>query len=1088
MASPLVTIRPENFGSLQSKTSVSALASSIGLIMPESYEGENFSRAETLARGPSIDAIQEHIKIAIFKLSNKLRTSLSWDQTLEVLEMSGIMSARVQLNQHSDSSRTISALAEALYRDAFRFLYRSRFYEAPENLQSRSVKLVTWLLSLGYCSDTYIYLHYWRNRDDDYSLDSKATGLQIAILCKNYELACVLLDAGADPSLLSHHMHPWNGDHLLLLPPLAIAICCEPSPGKTAIIRRLLAAGVDISAEQECKRGFIVKLSVLRMLVGCAEEEEAEMQEVMDVLCMGQAKFVTADVLISAAWDGKMKNLELLLRINPDVNMTNPLGLTALHAAAYQGHTEICKMLLLKGSFADYPDQDAPSPLHLASYQNHVAIVALLHSHGASLLRGIKITTNNYAVVFSRYFLDTFQDDTEERSYSMKGWEGVKELASLLESPVGAAVYASDDQRGNTVTYLVQHGVELPASTVYFASSRRFPQLLSLALRQNLNPDDLGPDCCTPLQRALLDVHVNETPACVQMASHLLDNGATIVGGEAILALSNLGSWDIVERVLSSDYDDVAERYDLIPRWRDLRVRIGSTLLETAILRGSGNLIQLVLARKPNEYSAGALCAASLHAAREGNGLYLLERLLENRKNQPAKHREDPVCETTAVSIAAWTGDSAMLKVLHKRIPVSHLAYLPNGDTAVKLASTVADPPHDSRSGSLSFWHEACFDTRTHLMGSPVNFAFERRKILDQLLGYGYKLDRISLVIMANSGDASTMRSLIQDQDILHNEYASRIHSPLYHAITNGDLESSTLLLELGEDIDDNENEVVNSIDVGRNPLARAVEMNDLSLIKMLLDSGADLNVPPSWYSGMTALQCAAAQGSLGIAKKLIDLGADMNAGRGKTYGRTALEAAAECGRIDMVQFLLSEGVETTGNGRHQYVAAIARAKLQGNYVTANILKKHRPWTDEDRILWQDEDLLGSEEEGGWEAGDLEGWEEDDDEYGMASAGEEETNSTRSHLAREMIEITEEDDGTDWDSSNSIARNAPLVNGSDLMKQDVFAEPGFAFEVNGMGGEAVDWDAFLANGPTSINEDVIAGPGFIVEDALAGNL
>ena len=308
-----------------------------------------------------------------------------------------------------------------------------------------------------------------------------------------------------------------------------------------------------------------------------------------------------------------------------------------------------------------------------------------------------------------------------------------------------------------------------------------------------------------------------------------------------------------------------------------------------------------------------------------------------------------------------------MLKVLHKRIPVSHFAYLPNGDTAVKLASRVADPPHDSRSGSLSFWHEACFDTRTHLMGSPVNFAFERRKILDQLLGYGYKLDRISLVIMANSGDASTMRSLIQDQDILHNEYASRIHSPLYHAITNGDLESSTLLLELGEDIDDNENEVVNSIDVGRNPLARAVEMNDLSLIKMLLDSGADLNVPPSWYSGMTALQCAAAQGSLGIAKKLIDLGADMNAGRGKTYGRTALEAAAECGRIDMVQFLLSEGVETTGNGRHQYVAAIARAKLQGNYVTANILKKHRPWMDEDHILWQDEDLLGSEEEGGWE-------------------------------------------------------------------------------------------------------------------------
>lgn len=112
-------------------------------------------------------------------------------------------------------------------------------------------------------------------------------------------------------------------------------------------------------------------------------------------------------------------------------------------------------MLIQRGCYIDHPDQVAPSPLHLAACCDQMDIVAMLHQHGASLIRGITITEHNYAVVSSRYFLGIFHDDSEERSYFIKGWVEVKELASLLESAAGAAVHATDVESDGTIVYMV---------------------------------------------------------------------------------------------------------------------------------------------------------------------------------------------------------------------------------------------------------------------------------------------------------------------------------------------------------------------------------------------------------------------------------------------------------------------------------------------------------------------------------------------------------------------------------------------------------------------------------------------------------
>jgi hypothetical protein len=63
------------------------------------------------------------------------------------------------------------------------------------------------------------------------------------------------------------------------------------------------------------------------------------------------------------------------------------------------------------------------------------------------------------------------------------------------------------------------------------------------------------------------------------------------------------------------------------------------------------------------------------------------------------------------------------------------------------------------------------------------------------------------------------------------------------------------------------------------------------------------------------------------------------------------LQAAAENGRIDMIQFLLGHGAKTTGRYRIQYIMAIAAALRSGHEAAADILRRHREWTEEEKDL-----------------------------------------------------------------------------------------------------------------------------------------
>ncbi|RYP75533.1 hypothetical protein DL770_007386 [Monosporascus sp. CRB-9-2] len=187
---------------------------------------------------------------------------------------------------------------------------------------------------------------------------------------------------------------------------------------------------------------------------------------------------------------------------------------------------------------------------------------------------------------------------------------------------------------------------------------------------------------------------------------------------------------------------------------------------------------------------------------------------------------------------------------------------------------------------------------------------------------------------------------------------------------------------------------LVGSLDfsvVFRTPLQKAAEQDDIVLVRLLIDAGAEVNAPAYHEYGVTALQAAAARGNLGIATLLIQNKADVNAPAARLEGRTALEAAAEHGRLDMVHFLLESGAILEGPMRIHYVRSVGFAIRGGHFAVATYLEEHGAWTDKDRELYDMAGILNidvhfvyNEETQDWKTRRINYNKEKDDSYSVA--------------------------------------------------------------------------------------------------------
>jgi ankyrin repeat protein len=86
-----------------------------------------------------------------------------------------------------------------------------------------------------------------------------------------------------------------------------------------------------------------------------------------------------------AAFFGRLQVASLLLDKGAELDAMNSDGRTPLHCAAECGHLPVAALLLDKGAQLEAKDKDGWTPLHLAAWKGRLQVASLLVDKGAEL-------------------------------------------------------------------------------------------------------------------------------------------------------------------------------------------------------------------------------------------------------------------------------------------------------------------------------------------------------------------------------------------------------------------------------------------------------------------------------------------------------------------------------------------------------------------------------------------------------------------------------------------------------------------------------------------------------------------------------
>lgn len=89
--------------------------------------------------------------------------------------------------------------------------------------------------------------------------------------------------------------------------------------------------------------------------------------------------------LMTAAWNGDLSTIALLLSRGADINAQAQRGQTALSHACWQGHEPIVNLLLAAKADANIAQANQETPLMVATWRGHAKIVQQLLRHGADV-------------------------------------------------------------------------------------------------------------------------------------------------------------------------------------------------------------------------------------------------------------------------------------------------------------------------------------------------------------------------------------------------------------------------------------------------------------------------------------------------------------------------------------------------------------------------------------------------------------------------------------------------------------------------------------------------------------------------------
>lgn len=1001
---------------LLARKSVDRLAAEFDWVMPEAYPDENLHRATVLASGAMADVQVELLKIILFLLSNNLilDSPEPWDrekqnaqvdqarQVITLCRLSGLAQLQTlrQLVALSRRSLTMTAVVESLFKAAV-LCGAAGFVQNLLKADDR-------LRPAGRIKGLYASFDKWESRRLRRALE---TPLQYAIAKQFENLVTVLLDAGVDlppcpfnpwsllavaiyerspvslTGLLMHRGAPLNG---LGVESLQAAILT----GDAHLMFRLVMQGADVNYRcrsfRSAENGFFPLFSFLDG-IGClgfaaafrsvqpagmyrgslrvndqdpfhANHDKAldlcrEILTRYDLQLDLSDERMTADAIIIASAQGYTKVIAFLYEeLSVNVNIVSG-SLSPLYVAVAYRQVEAVRLLLQLGASPCPPTDSIPTYVHhegisltrfptpsllqLAVDSGSCEIAELLIERGACIdeVRQICICRNRIA-------WPPGDQSSPLRAYSHEF------NTRLRVSPFQLAMLLGQWDVG---FILARQGAAITSDYLFAAAGAGHLPLVKQLLARGIHITEATRDGTTAFQAVLYSGHG-------LVARHLVSLGGDNAGTRFAVAFR---------------IPDVASIRALVPPeflaqprnlHRDLE---GRTYLENAVLSGCENVTLMALDLDGTAYDSGALCAEVLRLteSEETTASPILKELLRRRGLNLDSSHIKPALENHALSIAAYHSSPDIIDALLSCMPPSNLA-----QPLAVIAPRVEDDL-DHEWGDLPLLFDAddvygricnrrCGDNTWHASTywkvSPLLFAVQGQspeEHAEMLLDAGYRPDCFALrTAIYRQLSLGLLKRMIESCCDIDATAAVDLKwvpeyeiTPLCVAVGLGRVDIVETLLAHHAD--------VNIACGSRNETALgvAVKSRNLFLIHLLLDAGAEINIPlPSTFPRggfrASALQVAAADGHIGVVRLLIARGADINARR--SGDGTALEEAAFKGRLDTVQLLLDSGAGTEGHCRFQYVYAIVRATKAAHGAVVELLRSHREWSEADARIW----------------------------------------------------------------------------------------------------------------------------------------
>ncbi|KAF5718179.1 Sex-determining fem-1 [Fusarium globosum] len=870
--------------------------------MPEWYPEEHVRAAQTLLTSPASDSSAECFKVMVYMMSNSKATDRQVSFFANLIG-TGKMELRDHFRKLQKESPTIQSFLEKIFQfeiekatragclELIQLLLR---FQARVDRQQVSDKRDAFInLALGApCSDSR-KLRILAVLSD-YRFISKDEVLRAAIELHDEEAILRVLDCGID---ITSHESSW-----------------------------LHAEARDT----HCSTGsYIASQSALMMAVHAGDRIANLMLD--HLLLKGQlSSSALADAYIAAAFVG---NHVILLRLEDTILVSemiyNTEGITPLQAAVVGGNLAVCQHILERHGGA------SASLILAAAILGSVEIIELLIEYGGdpdSLILTDDIQMYDYFNVRQLCRDGQTVSKLSIHYQLLKHQDGHQTpvLAILMRL---LPIYDIEEP---SVLKLIQNGATRPHDEMITFSRLCFHACLKAALEAGGNPNDESREGDTVLQCALSSEFIKDEYGYVSKLEDraferlltvklLMQAGARLTGGEVVRAIY-LREWSLVSFLLQNggtltDVDNT-----------------GRGCLEAEIEAQNDRTLQDVLEAQELPIDAGPFCA-SLQM-----GDWTLVRRLFERAHKPTSCH---LVEGTAVGLAARAGQLDILDKLLARFTdpsVLSLARLP-----VYISGDLDCITETDYREVTCFWRSATDDSY-FIVGSPLALAAlgEDTCGFGELLRRGCKMDTVTWAIIAESPVTSDYLQLLKEFGCeLGNatEYDEELRTKLCKAITEEKSDLAQYLVEVGADVNEYDIFARGCI----SPLQCAVQTGLMEVAIYLLGKKANINAPPAFEQGATALQFAAIGGHIGLARQLIELGARINARGSGKGGRSALEGAAEHGRLDMLALLVHHGAVTTGPGRQQLINSVAFAQQRAHITAADWLKKNSGWCDQDQ-------------------------------------------------------------------------------------------------------------------------------------------